>query len=86
MRVMATCNEGRPDASGVFHDLRELQVAEARMTMFNAVAGFNAEEGLDVEVRWMRQCARCALLFTEFAGPDGQTLLFVHLPPEGLMV
>lgn len=86
MHVMATCSEGRPDASGVFHDLRELQVTAARMTMFSAVAAFNTEEGLDVEVRWMRQCARCALLFTEFVGPDGRALLFVHLPPEGLMI
>lgn len=85
-RVLATCAEGTPETTGVFHDLRELQIAEARMTMFKALEELNREEGMKMEIRQMRQCARCAILFTEFIHPDGWTLLHMHLPPEGLMI
>jgi hypothetical protein len=85
-KALATCGEGTIETTGVFHDLRELQVPEARLTMFKAVQGLNAEEGTEVEVLRMRQCARCAVLFTEFVGPGGRTLLHMHLPPEGLMI
>ena len=78
--------DGTPETTGVFHDLRELRVPEARLTMFRAIQVFNAEEDADVEVHQMRQCAKCALLFVEFVGPAGGPLLFVHLPPEGLMI
>jgi len=86
MEVRATCTEGAPETTGVFHDLRELQIAEARMTMFKALQELNSDEGTAIEVSRMRQCARCAILFTEFIHPDGWTLLHMHLPPEGLMI
>jgi hypothetical protein len=86
MEVRATCTEGAPETTGVFHDLRELQIAEARMTMFKALQELNSDEGTAIEVHRMRQCAGCAILFTEFIHPDGWTLLHMHLPPEGLMI
>jgi hypothetical protein len=84
--VLATCHEGTPETNGVIHDLRALSVTEARMTMFKAVQGLNGEEGADIEIGSMRQCARCAILFTEFVHPGGWTFLHMHLPPEGLMI
>jgi len=86
LEVKATCDKGTPETGGVIHDLRELNVAEARLTMYRALEGLNREEGVKIEIRQMRQCARCAILFTEFVDPQGWTLLHMHLPPEGLMI
>ena len=84
--VLATCDNGTPEAGGVIHDLRLLRVTEARLTMFKAVQGLNAEEDAGIEIGSMRQCARCAILFTEFVHPGGWTFLHMHLPPEGLLI
>ncbi len=85
-KVLATCRDGTPESGGVIHDLRTLSVTEARMTMFKALQGLNVEEDADLEIGSMRQCASCAILFTEFVHPGGWTFLHMHLPPEGLMI
>jgi len=86
IEVKATCGNSTPETGGVIHDLRELNVAEARLTMYRALEELNREEGANMQVREMRQCAHCAILFTEFIDPQGWTLLHMHLPPEGLMI
>ena len=86
LEVKATCGDGTPETGGVIHDLRDLNVAEARLTMYRALEELNREEGVEIEIRQMRQCARCAVLFTEFVDPRGWTLLHMHLPPEGLLI
>ena len=83
--VWATCDKKTPE-SGVFHDLREIKDPEVRLTMFKAVQEFNVDLAMEVDVQQMRQCAKCGVLFTEFIGPHGGPLLFMHQPPEGLMI
>lgn len=84
--VLATCHEGTPETNGVIHDLREVIVVEARMTMFKSLQGLNTEEGVEIKIASMRQCARCAIIFTEYLHPGGWRFLHMHLPPEGLMI
>lgn len=86
MEVRATCTEGAPETTGVFHDLRELQIAEARMTMFKALQELNAEEDADIEIGSMRQCARCAILFTEIRPPGRLDALAHASAARGAMI
>jgi len=86
LEVRATCDGAHLPSEGVMHDLREIKVPEAKLNMFRAIEDLNRIDDVKVEIREMRQCARCAVVFTESIYPEGWTLLHMHKPDAGLMI
>ena len=72
-----------PENGGVLHIVREVADPEVRLRMLKIAEGLNATLGGNRQITSLRQCGKCATVFTEMIDDEGVIFLHERLRPLG---